>query len=464
MAGSKRRIYEIHKKLVYTICLNNGENNMGFAFEVIINILEAVLIAQFFVRYFGSKVGKGSVLGKSIYAGAVIGISHFVIVTFLNYTGYYSGHQQWILDGVLLVSVILTLQGRILEKLLFVQISSVITGTTGVLFIALFQRWIIYDASGYPVFGISRILLCLGAMLIYVVFTELLIHFQVKEKQYITNNTYFKMNIIMLATQSVNNYLMEIVYINSLYDNSIREVYFVIVALVAVDVIIYMLYVELANNSIRLLKEKMKSAAYESEKKEIEKIQEIHRQTLKIRHDMKNVLLNIRLMLQDGKVHEAEQYLEEELNVKLAKVNIVSTGNRIIDAVLNSHVQQAEEEGIPLQLTVECSLGNKEEMDFAILLSNLLDNAVEAAIQCDKPYINLRITRKDDALHIEINNSCSAVVDLESQDGILPTTKHDKTVHGYGLSNVKDIVELYNGFYDYECKDGNFMTDIVLYI
>ena len=82
MAGSKRRIYEIHKKLVYTVCMNNGENNMGFVFEVIINILEAVLIAQFFVRYFGSKVGKGSVLGKSIYAGAVIGISHFVIVTF----------------------------------------------------------------------------------------------------------------------------------------------------------------------------------------------------------------------------------------------------------------------------------------------------------------------------------------------------------------------------------------------
>lgn len=464
MAGSKRRIYEIHKKLVYTVCLNNGENNMGFAFEVIINILEAVLIAQFFVRYFGSKVGKGSVLGKSIYAGAVIGISHFAVITIFNYIEYYSGYQEWILGGVLFLTVVLTLQGRVMEKLLFVQISSVITGTTGVLFTVLFQRWITYDASGYPVFGVSRILLCLGAKLIYVIITELLIRYQVKEKQYVTNNTYVKMNIIMFATQTIDNYLMNIIYINVLSDTLISEVYIVLVALVAVDAIVYMLYVELTNNSIRLLKEKMKSAAYESEKKEIEKIQEIHKQTMKIRHDMKNVLLNIRLKLQDGKVQEAEQYLEEELNVKLAKVNIVSTGNRIIDAVLNSHVQQAEEEGIPLQLTVECSLGNKEEMDFAILLSNLLDNAVEAAIQCDKPYINLRITRKDDALHIEINNSCSAVVDLESQDGILPTTKHDKTVHGYGLSNVKDIVELYNGFYDYECKDGNFMTDIVLYI
>ena len=123
MAGSKRRIYEIHKKLVYTVCLNNGENNMGFAFEVIINILEAVLIAQFFVRYFGSKVGKGSVLGKRIYAGAVIGISHFAVITIFNYIEYYSGYQEWILGGVLFLTVVLTLQGRVMEKLLFVQIS-----------------------------------------------------------------------------------------------------------------------------------------------------------------------------------------------------------------------------------------------------------------------------------------------------------------------------------------------------
>ena len=79
---------------------------MGFAFEVIINILEAVLIAQFFVRYFGSKVGKGSVLGKSIYAGAVIGISHFAVITIFNYIEYYSGYQEWILGGVLFLTVV----------------------------------------------------------------------------------------------------------------------------------------------------------------------------------------------------------------------------------------------------------------------------------------------------------------------------------------------------------------------
>ena len=62
----------------------------------------------------------------------------YLISAIFNYIEYYSGYQEWILGGVLFLTVVLTLQGRVMEKLLFVQISSVITGTTGVLFTVLF--------------------------------------------------------------------------------------------------------------------------------------------------------------------------------------------------------------------------------------------------------------------------------------------------------------------------------------
>ena len=57
-------------------------------------------------------------------------------------------------------------------------------------------------------------------------------------------------------------------------------------ALVAVDAILYTLFVNLTNTSINLIKEEVKNAAYESEKKIIENMHEINKQTMIVRHDM----------------------------------------------------------------------------------------------------------------------------------------------------------------------------------
>ena len=115
-----------------------------------------------------------------------------------------------------------------------------------------------------------------------------------------------------------------------------------------------------------------------------------------------------------------------------------------------------------MQVMIECTLDKTDEMDIAILMSNLLDNAIEAAVLCDNPFVNMKITRKETYLHIMISNSCKSEPDKEA--GKLLTTKKDKTLHGYGISNVKDIVERYNGFYNYELEKGKFTTDILLHM
>ena len=340
--------------------------------------------------------------------------------------------------------------------------TSVVSAVSSMLLTGLFGKWIEFDESGYAQFGVSRIVLVVLAKIIYLLFTELLIRNQIKEKQYVKNKTYVKLNIVVFATLIAHLFLTDIIYINAVNETLRWEIYFVLMSLAVIDIIIYMLFLELTNNSIRLLKEQMKNAAYESEKKEIENIQEIHRQTMKIRHDMKNLLLLIRLKLKEGRVEEAEQYLEDELDVKLAKINLISTGNRMADAVINRRVEQARMRNISMQVMIECTLDKTDEMDIAILMSNLLDNAIEAAVLCDNPFVNMKITRKETYLHIMISNSCKSEPDKEA--GKLLTTKKDKTLHGYGISNVKDIVERDNGFYNYELEKGKFTTDILLHM
>lgn len=430
---------------------------MGYAFEISANIIEAMLVTQFFVRYFGIKrpQNKAMVIIIMIFL-------YSTVMTGLNYIEYISVYQELIIDVLLFVVVTLFLNGIISEKLLMIQMTSVVSAVSSMLLTGLFGKWIEFDESGYAQFGVSRIVLVVLAKIIYLLFTELLIRNQIKEKQYVKNKTYVKLNIVVFATLIAHLFLTDIIYINAVNETLRWEIYFVLMSLAVIDIIIYMLFLELTNNSIRLLKEQMKNAAYESEKKEIENIQEIHRQTMKIRHDMKNLLLLIRLKLKEGRVEEAEQYLEDELDVKLAKINLISTGNRMADAVINRRVEQARMRNISMQVMIECTLDKTDEMDIAILMSNLLDNAIEAAVLCDNPFVNMKITRKETYLHIMISNSCKSEPDKEA--GKLLTTKKDKTLHGYGISNVKDIVERYNGFYNYELEKGKFTTDILLHM
>ena len=62
--------------------------------------------------------------------------------------------------------------------------------------------------------------------------------------------------------------------------------------------------------------------------------------------------------------------------------------------------------------------------------------------------------------HFTVTNSCSEAPELE--DGEPVTTKDDRFIHGYGLLNVKNITEKYDGMYGFDYKDGIYTADVVL--
>ena len=62
---------------------------------------------------------------------------------------------------------------------------------------------------------------------------------------------------------------------------------------------------------------------------------------------------------------------------------------------MNRCGERAEETGMPLDVRVDCVLDGVNEMDMAIVLSNLIDNAFEAAEQAEDAHISVKITVKD---------------------------------------------------------------------
>lgn len=407
-------------------------------FEFVANIVEAVLTVELFVRYFGLKNKKLAVM-KILLMVTI----YTAVITMSNMFAYFSVHEEYIVDTMILVLTVVFLKGRMLEKILLIFMNSIILSTTGILLTGVFGNFIVYDANGYPEFGVLRVALVVLAKVIYIICTELIIRNKIEDSQYVSNTVYLKLNAAMIITAVAELFLMDIVYMSA-KSSSIVSVYFVIVALVAVDAILYTLFVNLTNTSINLIKEEVKNAAYESEKKIIENMHEINKQTMIVRHDMKSKLTYIMFKLDEGDIKGAEKFLSEELDVELSDVNIISTGNRIADAILNMHAETARKQGIPFRMNITGNLGMVNEVDITIILSNLLDCALELAGTSDVPYAGVDVKDTDNGIMIRAYSSYG---ELKLNNGML---------------NVRNIADRYNGTFEFEHRDGRCTAVVCL--
>ena len=184
------------------------------------------------------------------------------------------------------------------------------------------------------------------------------------------------------------------------------------------------------------------------------------------RHDVKNHILAVRNLLQAGKYDDALVYLDN-IETPISNANItLKTDNYMMDALLSAKISAAKEKGISVdsRLKVKPHL-SVSDFNWCVLLGNALDNAIEACMKVEPPAnrkMSVIISCHGDMLNITVSNTCAAVPEINEQTGLYKTTKETKTGHGMGLSNIKKIVEEYNGSLETEIKDGVFTLFILL--
>ena len=177
-------------------------------------------------------------------------------------------------------------------------------------------------------------------------------------------------------------------------------------------------------------------------------------------HDYMNHL-NVMLMLaREGKVDEQIHYIEEQLGKEVQSVDIIDTGNTLINAVLNIKYLEAKEKGIIIPFIADNLKGIKiSDSDLVTILTNILDNAIEAVQQCDEKRIVFKIIKDSDTLIIDSSNTYAGKI---PDDEAFRTTKSDKKNHGFGLANIKNTVEANNGNCFIDTEGGIFHISITL--
>lgn len=179
-------------------------------------------------------------------------------------------------------------------------------------------------------------------------------------------------------------------------------------------------------------------------------------------HEYKNQLAAISALAAEGAYQELRAYIEKIETDLQHRMDAVDTNHVIVNAILNTKYREAVSKGIVFVLKVNDLSGLKiEEEDIVIILSNLLNNALEACEQCEEKQIKLKFVLENGQAVISVKNSMAAEPVVENGKLLTSKTK-DAQEHGLGIQNVVECVEKYGGRYMIDYEKGGFQFSILI--
>ena len=99
--------------------------------------------------------------------------------------------------------------------------------------------------------------------------------------------------------------------------------------------------------------------------------------------------------------------------------------------------------------------------DIVVLLSNLLNNAIEACDKSKEKIIKIKFVIEDKQIILAVKNSIKTTP--TEMNGELVTSKTQNIEeHGVGLKNVKDIIDKYKGRYVIDYDDNYFTFSSII--
>ncbi len=247
-----------------------------------------------------------------------------------------------------------------------------------------------------------------------------------------------------------------------LYMGRIMQGYIVVCfALFILLGLFYAMFLIIANNlnkNARLQQENqflaMQQSRYDNLKSAIE-------ETRQARHDLRHHFAHLSGMAQDGDLEKMKRYLSEAQN-NIPNLDMRFSENRTVDSVIGHYCTLAHRNEIPflpkIDLPADIPIGN---MDMCLVLSNLLENALEASLRAvqRKPQIVIEIYMHSERLVlIQVQNTFDG--EIKEKDGILRSSK--RKGNGIGIQSVRRIAEKNSGDAVFTYDDGLFTARVML--
>lgn len=218
---------------------------------------------------------------------------------------------------------------------------------------------------------------------------------------------------------------------------------------------------KIAKSNEEKIKMDLLNLQLEQQTQSILEINDKYNAMTKIRHDIKSCLNCATVLIDEKQYDDAKLYLTEIAESKLPQVNpFVTTDSLVVNALLNYKLSVCHEKHIETKCSIVGNMRDFPELDISMLLSNVLDNAIEGCKNVKNPKVTIDIYDKKNYRIMVVSNTIPCSV-LENNPDLV-TSKPDKTKHGIGLYNMKDIVRKYEGTIDFFEESNEFVCSIML--
>ncbi len=177
------------------------------------------------------------------------------------------------------------------------------------------------------------------------------------------------------------------------------------------------------------------------------------------RHDVKNFLTGVLYNLNENKIDDVKSSVINQID-SFKTFDKYAASKNALDALLSLKAEEASHSGVNLLWDIYSGDHPFNEIDLAVILGNLIDNAMEADFgESKNKTIHVSINYKDTLMIISVTNPVKQNIDTSR----LFTTKKNKKEHGLGLLSVKSLAKKYNGSATFTCEDLTFKAVVLLY-
>ena len=425
------------------------------SFELAVNAFECFVILEFLTKFFGSK-SKGCKQNIGFTAAFIVA---FLELSYINHLFVFEGLIIFIAIFIYFLYGVAFLKGkRIAQFFMSVTVMALI------IFINAIVAPMISFATGQKIealMGKANIY-----RFVYVIVTKITFFYATRLILKLKNKDDFKLNLIewvaILSIPIIS--IATIVFILQISVNT-QNYLFILLAIMGVvvtNIITYYLFIKIHRSNSDKLKYAILTEQYALQEKHMDEVKELYVELKTIRHDMKNYMACTIGLLNEGKNDAAYGYLKELLSDKIDAIKeIVTTGNDIVDCIVNTKISICKKYGIDIKCNIATMESSTMDMDLSVLLGNLFDNAIEACKENQhKKRIVFEMKNKKSYLSIFIKNSIDKSI-LKTNPK-LQTSKKDKRNHGLGIVSIKSIVKKYDGMLEHFEEGDAFCCNILL--
>ncbi len=240
-------------------------------------------------------------------------------------------------------------------------------------------------------------------------------------------------------------------YYNNLYITPDIAIALSVFVILLISILALYLLRKIMKKSDEIMMNNLKMQQIEMEHKQNQDMAIVVEDLRALRHDMNNHMSVLQGLLTMQEYDDAKSYLSnitEELSVANS---FIFTNNKVLSIILNNKISRAKQLGISFDTELLTTTTPFSDSDLCAVVSNIIENAIEASSNHTNPYILFSMKKSDGKLIIECENNYTVTPIFEH--GNLITTKSDKAYHGIGTKTIRSVVEDYHGITEFTVNE-----------